>query len=1415
VILKTFGVVIESRKEKYERDENYSAKHQKNRHWQSIPLFSEFLYYNDNGDLNWYQGPRYNPANYEYFDYDGMGRLTTQIHWRSQANTNGTGMTAPSGDNVYAQTFNLYDKFGDLTLSVDPRTAMVTNKWDAVGQMLQRQHLDTNGTTILSTEQFGHEPGGLVNAYTNPLGGVTLIAYTTTGQPEFQNNPDGSTNGWRYYVDGRIQRRIQSNGAYWQTTYNDASRIITNIFYSASGVSEATNSIQLDRRGNEIQHTDAGFNVFTTAYDGLNRVKSEAGPSVVTVNVAYTPGMLPAMTNSYVTNIWQQSFTNYFDAAGQVLTNINTLGEMTVVYFDALYRPTEVQIFSPTGTLVRQRTWAYSVDFNNVTITDGTGASAISHTIYTDNDNQPVLDIAYPSSGTNEFVLNQYDLDENLVSQQHCSLTSGGLTTWTTASFTYDGLSRTTSKTDRDNALTTYSYNPMSEVTNVVLPGGVLQWNAAYNNAGQLLKDFEASGTVGTRTNTYSYFASGTPDAGLLQTNTDGRGVSCVYSYDDWLRTTNKVCSGSRPEQNMTTTWGYEPRGYITNITEEFTNISIGPTTTITLSRDSYGQLASESVGDGSFSYSAGQTWDASGRRTMLTFGNDADYSFGWQADGHLTYASDVTGSGNYSFDTSGILTSRIAGNRETSITSRDGEGRPLSISTTVNTLSTVTESLAYSGDGLLTAHTLDRPDFTDSRSYTYANLSRRLAQEQLNLNASTAWTNSFVYDQGASGGLGVLTTMGQIGQSSGLWNGAPDAFSRVNIETNNSFSYSAYGHVNGQATLSAWLDGNYIPIIGLGTNAMQWRATMDLSHGTHELEVAAVHPSGFYTAWATNFFTNNIPYQPATNIFDYAGYITNRVWKDTNGMVYQTQSLSWDAHGWLHQVIDRDANNSGYNWTAVYDALGRRLSTTTVLVTNNVAYPASSQTFNSLYDPETEDMELGVQNGDQTVWKLYGPDLDGTYGGENGTGGLDGTSPYLNLFYPTMTDARGDILGEITNGAVSWFPSRPTAYGAVPGYRPPAFGSGGDLAQASSLRGHEVDITGYYIFGGRYYDPISGRWLSHDTIFDAANPNGFSYVGGDPVNYFDPDGRLGKGAVSNLGHLVVGTATLLWNLYSVAGLVDDPNAAIDAPEAEQGLDNTAAGVKYLGGQVLHGNFKTVGVTLTGGEGRSVPFRIGYGGTGVATLFAGGWLGDAGTVSRAAEISSQAAIRARVLSNIAASQAARASSTFDKFAQAEIPASEPLMLPAPPQQLMLPAPRQPIALLPEAAQSLMAARRAVAQQFYASAGWNSQRIANHLEGIDFTRPVDVITIPKGTQVVEYQIPGAPMGNYFAPIGTSANTLGIYTSGRFARAFTATEDTTVLRSTAASARNTWEVPGWTIDTPGEGIQYFAPNPSDFH
>jgi RHS repeat-associated protein len=53
----------------------------------------------------------------------------------------------------------------------------------------------------------------------------------------------------------------------------------------------------------------------------------------------------------------------------------------------------------------------------------------------------------------------------------------------------------------------------------------------------------------------------------------------------------------------------------------------------------------------------------------------------------------------------------------------------------------------------------------------------------------------------------------------------------------------------------------------------------------------------------------------------------------------------------------------------------------------------------------------------------------------------------------------------------------------------------------------HDRDVS-LVRFGARDYDPTIGRWTAKDPIdFAGGDMNLFGYVGGDPVNWVDPEG--------------------------------------------------------------------------------------------------------------------------------------------------------------------------------------------------------------------------------------------------------------------------------------------------------------------
>lgn len=1096
----------------------------------------EFAYYNGNGELTWTDGPRYDPEDYVWRDYDGAGRQTQEIRWRTEARLDGTGVRPGDGILLFAQTFQEWDGFGNLQRVINPREHITTNTWDAIGRLKQRRGLSESGATLTS-EGFAYEPGNLVQFHTNALGGVTEFAYTTTGAKRFSKHPDGATNGWTFYLDGRPAKEILNNGSYWLTTYDDANRQVTRRFYSKANVALATNVTELDRRGNVVRTVDAGGFISTNRFDGLDRIKVAAGPAMVSIS----PTNLPSFgggSSGPITSIVQQVSAYLYDSSGKVLTVSNALREKIITTRDALHRVVRSEVLGSNGTTVRLTSTAYGANHHGVTVTNGSGGAAIVTTVYTDHDGKPLLDIGYPSAGTREFTLREYNRAGSLITQTRNSATGAGEPyPWSFRYFYYDELERNDETFDRDGADTLMSFDPAGNVTNRVMPGGV-KWVARFDNASRMLSEYNSGTGLNARTNTYAYFAAGSPFAGLLQTRTDGRGVVCTYGYDEWLRVATNVHTGSLPEHNLTNLFTYDARSLLTRVTESFTNANIGPAITVTRAFDAYGLPTSLSASGGSYAHNASQVWNSAGRRTGLGMGAFA-YSYLWRADGLLASALGVTGGGSYTYTDAGLLATRTVGSKTLSVTQRDGKGRLLTQDTTVNGGTQLAETFTWTGDGLPETHTLERPDYTDAQAYTYGDFSRRLTEERLRLSASQLWTNTIVYDSGAAGGLGVLTKNGAPNASSVQWNGGVDGLARINNETNKSALRAAYGTVNGPATVRVTLDGRPMPVTLVGTQAMSWRTTYESGTGSHTMVALAIHPSGLFTTNKSVTFTVTAA-DRATDAYDAMGQLSQRIFRKANGTTNRIQTFAWDAKGRLHRVVEREpATTNGFDWRATYDGLDRRLYTTTLIVTNGVTNSAFPKIISQYFDPLFTNLELGVTENGRTTWKLYGPDSDGRYGGMNGMGGFDAIVPGPELFCPLIADARGNLhaVYDQTHGSLTWYASRPAGYGAVPGYRPLPLGHGAMVDAASAWRGKWSDITGLHWFGARYYDAVAGRFISYDPLWNMGDPGGYSAFAGNPHAYWDANGLVAKVTTGWAADQVYGAGALLSSVgFELAG---------------------------------------------------------------------------------------------------------------------------------------------------------------------------------------------------------------------------------------------------------------------------------------
>ncbi len=67
-------------------------------------------------------------------------------------------------------------------------------------------------------------------------------------------------------------------------------------------------------------------------------------------------------------------------------------------------------------------------------------------------------------------------------------------------------------------------------------------------------------------------------------------------------------------------------------------------------------------------------------------------------------------------------------------------------------------------------------------------------------------------------------------------------------------------------------------------------------------------------------------------------------------------------------------------------------------------------------------------------------------------------------------------------------------------------------MKTANTGREREAEFDLYY-YRSRYYDPLTGRFMTRDPLgFAAGDVNLYRYVGNNPVSYVDPFGLFGEG---------------------------------------------------------------------------------------------------------------------------------------------------------------------------------------------------------------------------------------------------------------------------------------------------------------
>jgi RHS repeat-associated protein len=1020
--------------------------------------------------------------------YDGRGnRIWTEVH-----DENGT---------LVSWEYRYFNRNGEIEWMDGPRyypEDYVLTRYDGAGRpkekLVWRSEADPGGHGVrpvdgqdafAATTLYKHDAFGNLTEVLDPRHNAATMEYDAIGrlagrklreggatgavlsQESFTHepgneifqhtNPLGGVTAHYYTAAGQLRRRENPDGSVLEWRYDLYGRPVREILSNGSYWETAYNDAARTVTRTFRDAGGASLAVESQTRDRRGNVVSATNAEGHTFVSTYDDlnRVKTSQGPAAGPGSGRESLEYIYDAAGKTTIVRDALGHGTVTTRDALGRTVLVERKDQHGTVVHRRAFEYSADHHAVTTVEGAQGSPLRTTVYTDTEGREVL----VKKGDGGFRVNAYDPAGNLDGAKD---EAGHVTV-----NEYDAANRLTRTTLPGGAEITLVPDAAGNTLERRMPGNVTH-KRTYDNASRVLTEELRNGGSVTRQFGYAYFTGGA-NTGLLQTVSDPRGVTLTQSYDAFLRKAGIVATGSAAAQNMSVSYGYDLLGNINTIGQSYSGTGVGATTLVERERDAYGDVLTETVKiDGAVQSEFAQEYDAARRRTGLEFtpaaqgqGAGRSYAFAYRADGALksVNAGGVANAFTYGMD--GLLKTRSASGVTHRIEARDTVGRPIAAMVTVNGMTVLSESVSWQLDGKMGGYTATREGTSTlgvQREFAY-NARGQLFNEEADY-SSGAWNNqAYRFDREstpAGTGLGVRTLSQRQVATSGTNDLEPGSWQAKNAANPATNPLDAFGRPVKEG-----------PIVG-SANA----------------------------------------YEERTSHYDAAG---NQTQRGLAGGINQT--LTWDAFGRLVEVNQRDASGNGFDFAAIYDGLGRRIQTVKTEVHSAIPDPQSAFTTESYFDPMVEFLEVGVAVDGDRVWKVYGPDLSGNYGGLQGTGGLlstieeaTGTQTFL------ISDHYGNALARVSSGTLQWSEVEFTAYGLGPDSTVESLVEPSDLAAVTLWRGQRQDVTGLHWMGMRYYDSSSGRFLSTDPLGHSASLSLYDYASGDPVNFVDPDGRLSTG---------------------------------------------------------------------------------------------------------------------------------------------------------------------------------------------------------------------------------------------------------------------------------------------------------------
>ena len=335
-------------------------------------------------------------------------------------------------------------------------------------------------------------------------------------------------------------------------------------------------------------------------------------------------------------------------------------------------------------------------------------------------------------------------------------------------------------------------------------------------------------------------------------------------------------------------------------------------------------------------------------------------------------------------------------------------------------------------------------------------------------------------------------------------------------VKTNGA-SVVNYSYSNGCNRLTGWTatGGGHMLVSGCSSEAVGTNSALGQLYVSNSVSSAAVTPS----VSGTNFQTVGFSVQDGTQqVIAAIGDAAGNVGRATNTItvsVFTNAQYGYSEAGCVTSITYRCSgftNTTALTWDGLYQL--------TAVATNGVACERNG--FDALgrrvWNWDGNSTNYFVYDGAQIIADLnstggliraytWGPGIDNLLAMTVYTGATAVT------YYP-LTDHQGTIHALVNSSGSVVESYRFDAWGRVLG----AFDNSALPIPQSAFgnrylwQGREYSWrTGLYSFRARWYDPITGRWLSNDPIGISGGLNQYVFCGNNPVNFVDPFGLLSQ----------------------------------------------------------------------------------------------------------------------------------------------------------------------------------------------------------------------------------------------------------------------------------------------------------------